>query len=398
MPKVEAPIFKSCFRFHVGRLRADAGSTLMPRDPSPDGFFCHPIAPACWHRDAVPNMRQKPYNETRPGDFVSFRELGAKEGLLRLIIGRIITADGHDMQDDYTVPIETYFLHKPLDWILRYTYCRARGIHERQAALQVRFMLAEAGAGLGWFDVSMSPHDLRLKDSDIVEVLVTRRADATLGEGCVATISDMTLETGTVEAMSWAPGSWQEAIGFIHETQRSFRSLGGNCWIPKAWTVLERYVEDDNVVIPALMLFLSFIQDAHLSLEQGSGQQLVRDRGCIKILQRILGVHSRNHAVQDLGWGILAILALDPVVQTFLVTRGGIRALALRCERGGELSGQSLMAVKQLLQSTAEVPRSPSVFTASRNPFASNDKAQKSPGAGPRTEGLSTADMHAIGP
>mmetsp|Transcript_54322 Transcript_54322/g.87749 ORF Transcript_54322/g.87749 Transcript_54322/m.87749 type:complete len:440 (+) Transcript_54322:51-1370(+) len=266
----------------------------------------YPTAPPGWHRKQP--ARTKAYEDTRPGDFESFKELPPRDGLLRLIIGRLSTADGQDMQDDFTVPIEKQFMSKPLEWILRYAYCPARGIptdteregeRERDssaAKLSVKFMLPEAGAGLGWLDVSQSPRSLKLKDSDIVQVLVTR--------------SEETLETSLPadEVASWEP-SWQEALVFFAEV-RSTSMQDADCWLPKTWHAIAKHMEDDNVVTPAFGLLAEFADAGSAQRQQILAKA---GPGCepIRFLLDTLERHSGSNGVQVAGWKLLVLLAKE---------------------------------------------------------------------------------------
>jgi len=309
--------------------------------------FRHPVAPAQYHD---PSPKFKDYTSARPNDFESFRSIPARSGLIRLIVGRIITADGHDMHDDYTVPIESHFLKRPLAWILKYTYCPARGIPAAGVDLHVKFMLAEAQAGLGWMDVSKSPYTLQLKDSDIIEVLVTRQKK---GSGPTALQLLMQGSEEDLARRRWSPSSWKEASAFLAETKPSNVS-GADEWLPKVWGILEKFAEDDNVTKPGLELLLAFVKD-------GSSDRLKRvaaDRDGINIIQRILELHSGNAAVQTIGWGLLAELAKEPTLQPLLVQRGGARALARRCEREASLGAASMSAITKLLGCLENVPGS----------------------------------------
>ncbi|CAK9046062.1 unnamed protein product [Durusdinium trenchii] len=72
--------------------------------------------------------------------------------------------DGQDCQDDYTLPIEKNQWRKSLDSILRSSYAKDRGVSDDEVEIKVKFLLPQAGAGLGWLDSSKSPLQLKLKD------------------------------------------------------------------------------------------------------------------------------------------------------------------------------------------------------------------------------------------
>mmetsp|Transcript_71845 Transcript_71845/g.126914 ORF Transcript_71845/g.126914 Transcript_71845/m.126914 type:complete len:417 (-) Transcript_71845:178-1428(-) len=281
--------------------------------------------------------RSKPYEELRPGDFVSFKATSAREGCLRLIIGRLCTADGHDVQDDFTLTVEKNLMGRPLETILREVYCPARGIptDAEQTKVTVKFMLPEAGAGLGWLDTSLSPWDLKLKDSDIVEVLVTeRRASGSQGD---------------LEAMDEPVLSRQEALDFF--TQELSKSAP-EAWLPKVWQALLKYVEDDNVVLPGLKLLASFVVSRPSHRKTAV---TVVGPGCdaLGLLLRALGdLHSGNKAVQEAGWSLLAELAKEPSLRPHLTRRA--KSLALRLRE--ELTGGAKISALQMLDSLGYQP------------------------------------------
>lgn len=316
------------------------------------GQWCHPTAPPSWGCEPAP--RHKPYEATRPNDFKSFKEIPEREGLLRLIVGRLITADGHDIQDDYTLPIEKQFHQHPLSYILKWTYGPARGIPNR-AQIHVKFMLSEAGAGLGWLDVEKSPEELQLKDSDIVEVLVTRE---TAGQDVDHVTEAMDrLAGGDIEAAAarnrWAAKSWEEAVAYFSEVKSSNYAMP-NKWIPKVWGTLDKYSEDDNVVHPGLECFLGYIEAAK---NKDAQQAVVADRDGVGILRRVLGVHCGNASIQVAGWDLCWKLGSETFVQPLLVQRAGIRALARKLQKRPECEDSRVQsAIATFVKSMAKVP------------------------------------------
>jgi len=354
------------------------------------GTFTVPSAPLSLGRDLKPHARHKRYSETRPNDFESLREVPARDDLLRLIIGRLLTVDGHDLQDDYTLPIEKEFWHRPLGFIFKHTYCHARGIRDQHAELSVRFMLAEAGSGLGWLDVHKTPVELGLKDTDMVEVLVARSPGAPGAEGGVVGALFESLEEYGGEAAGktlWSPGSWREAVQLFEETRRA-GFAEAELWIPKVWSSLEKHAQDDNVVLPGLALFLSFLRDGP-SCEAPAGesrtQRAAGGRDGIGALQRVLVLHGRNCAVQRAGWGLLEELAAEPPLQPLLVQRHGIRSLATRAERAGELDAQALASARRVLESLAGVP-GPALGGAAGAPLGPARRPEARASARPRRE------------
>lgn len=340
-----------------------------------NGTFTVPTAPVSSQRDLVPHMRHKRYAETRPNDFQSLKEVPDRDDLLRLIVGRLLTADGHDLQDDYTLPIEKQFWHRPLGFILKHTYCQARGIRDTSAELSVRFMLAEAGSGLGWLDVSQSPVELGLKDIDIVEVLVMRKGGTNPEGGLVGALLESLDEDGRGVACKpqWSPGSWQEALELIKATEGPEREEPG-CWIPKVWVSMEKYAQDDNVVLPGLRLLLSYVSEEGPAskelVDKSRAHQAAGGQDGINTLRSILDLHSKNRAVQQVAWRLLSDFAAEPLLQPLLVQRQGAFSLATRAERAGELDGQSLEFVRRVLERLANVPRPTSDGLSGASPFA----------------------------
>lgn len=278
-----------------------------------------------------------------------------------MIVGRIITADGQDIQDDYTVPIEKQFLMKPLDWILKYTYFPARGIPIERAKVQVRFMLAEAQSGLGWLDVGKSPADLGLKDSDIVEVLVTRSKKA----------GDEQAVAGD-ESKHWA-GSWQEAVAFFGAKVDKDEAR----WVQKAWAALETFAQDDNVVVPGLTCLQKYKKP----------KQVLGALGTAEILQKILTVNSKNAKVQAAGWGLAADLAGEASVQAQLTQRSGLRKLALKFKESPEVQDKTAAAnVAKFITALAKFAGGDGA-TKSKSPKRSTESeiAPKSPVAEAKT-------------
>lgn len=321
----------------------------MPGEVQSNGTFIVPTAPVSWQRDVVPHPRYKRYDETRPNDFRSLKDVPARDDLIRLVIGRLLSEDGHDMQDDYTLPIEKQFWHRSLSFIFKHTYCESRGIRDPQAVVRVRFMLDEAGSGLGWFDMDQTPLDLGLKDTDIVEVLVTR-PEVAEPKGIGATLASFD-EVTPESAVDWSPQSWKEAVAFFDEVKRSGHAQP-ELWIPKLWIGLNRYAEDDNVVMPGLDCLRDFLNEGQDQALPHRGRRLaaLANQDRVDCLQRILGYHSKNWRVQEVGWRLLAELATEPPLQPLLVQRKGIRALAAREQRVGELPGQALAACEAVLQ------------------------------------------------
>lgn len=203
-------------------------------------------------------------------------------------------------------------------------------------------MLPEAGAGLGWLDTSLSPRDLKLKDSDIVEVLVTDTRPP---------------ESEQVEAIEPVL-TRQEALDFFQvyteelKVKRRFTSPEET--LPKLWQALLKYVEDDNVVLPGLKLLADFVV-AQPSLRKTA--MTVVGPGCdaIRLLVRALGdLHTGNRAVQEAGWSFLVELAKEPSLRPQLARA---KSLALRLRKASELSGRAEICALQLLDLLGHQPK-----------------------------------------
>eukprot|EP00440_Ansanella_granifera_P076437 gb/GFBE01082947.1/.p1 GENE.gb/GFBE01082947.1/~~gb/GFBE01082947.1/.p1 ORF type:complete len:430 (+),score=104.00 gb/GFBE01082947.1/:1-1290(+) len=321
------------------------------------GATSYPVAPQCLRE---PKHRTKAHEDTRPSDFASFKEIQPREGLLRLIIGRLITADGQDMQDDYTIPIEKKFMHKPLEWIMRYTYCQARGIPTDADAVKVtvKFMLPEAGAGLGWLDSDLSPNALKLKDSDIVEVLVRERERSKL--------KDFSSESDdTANELSR-----QDAEAFFGKARAQLSQLP----LSKVWSALSRFYEDDNVVAPGLELLADF------AAAQASQRKTVLSAGpscdaCRLLLQLLGELHSGNRRVQAAGWRLLAEVAQEPTLRPRLAQRGGAKTLALRLQRAGDLHAEAEQSIAKLLECVGHRPAEAAPEDAGKEPELSLAKS-----------------------
>jgi len=270
------------------------------------------VAVAAWAHGGQP--RSKAYADTRPADFGSFKEIPGREDLLRLICGRLMTSDGQDIQDDYTIPIEKKLWGKPLDSILRSTYCKARGVSMEpdEAEVRVKFMLLEAGAGLGWLDTSLSVRQLQLKDSDIVEVLVIDRA-APLPTEASANLT-------RAEALQLLAAGRPRSVT--------------DAWLAKVWSVLARYAEDDLLVGPGLELLAEAVEkDASLCTKVFD----TKGNSCdvLRLLSRLLGeLHSVNQRVQTAGWRLMIKGAEDATLSARLARSG--KAVALKLQRRGD--------------------------------------------------------------
>lgn len=88
--------------------------------------------------------RNKALEETRPSDFNTFKQTAGRDDLIRLIVGRFMTSDGQDIQDDYTLAIEKKLWRKSLDSIIRSTYCKERGVLDDDVKVFVKFLLPQA--------------------------------------------------------------------------------------------------------------------------------------------------------------------------------------------------------------------------------------------------------------
>ncbi|OLP83159.1 hypothetical protein AK812_SmicGene36121 [Symbiodinium microadriaticum] len=271
------------------------------------------VAVAAWAHGGQP--RSKAYADTRPADFGSFKEIPGREDLLRLICGRLMTSDGQDIQDDYTIPIEKKLWGKPLDSILRSTYCKARGVSMEpdEAEVRLKFMLPEAGAGLGWLDTSLSVRQLQLKDSDIVEVLVIDRA-APLPTEASANLT-------RAEALQLLAAGRPRSVT--------------DAWLAKVWSVLSRYAEDDHLVGPGLEHLAEAVEkDASLCTKvfdtKGNSCDVVR------LLSRLLG------ASQLKCQSIVKIEGAEDATLRTRLGRSG-KAVALKLQRRGDaVSGTQL--------------------------------------------------------
>lgn len=287
--------------------------------------------------------RSKAYADCRPSDFESFKQVPQPRDGLRLIIGRLTTADGGDIQDDFTVPIEKRLMGKPLDWILREVFCPQRGILSDRAKVNVKFMLEEAGARLGWLDTSLSPRELKLKDSDIVEVLVLHKAGGS--------------EDKTLSEEEASLPSRQSAIDLFQATADELKSgkLQGDEWAPKVWQGILKYAEDDHVVLPGLAVLADVVDakpsDRKLAISGGPGCDAIR------LLFRILGeLHSSNAAVQTAGWRLLAGLAEDPLLRPRLSYRGGAKTLALKMKRSKQMAPETEKLAESVLEKLGHKP------------------------------------------
>jgi len=298
--------------------------------------------------------RTKAYADCRPSDFESFKQVPQPRDGVRLIIGRLTTADGGDIQDDFTVPIDKRLMAKPLEWILSQAFCPQRGIASDTAKVNVKFMLEEAGARLGWLDTSLSPRELKLKDSDIVELLVLHK-DGKSGD------------TPLSEEASFP--SRQSAIDLFQATADELKKgkLSGDEWAPKVWQGIFKYVEDDNVVLPGLAVLADVVDakpsERKLAISGGPGCDAIR------LLFRILGeLHSSNAAVQTAGWRLLAGLAEDPLLRPRLSFRGGAKTLALKMKRSKLLAPETEKLAESVLERLGHKPadtnRADSISTA----------------------------------
>jgi len=299
--------------------------------------------------------RSKAYADCRPSDFESFKQVPQPRDGLRLIIGRLTTADGGDIQDDFTVPIEKRLMGKPLEWILREVFCPQRGILSDRAKVNVKFMLEEAGARLGWLDTSLSPRELKLKDSDIVEVLVLHKTGGS--------------EDKALSEEEASLPSRQSAIDLFQATADELKSgkLQGDEWAPKVWQGILKYAEDDHVVLPGLAVLADVVDakpsDRKLAISGGPGCDAIR------LLFRILGeLHSSNAAVQTAGWRLLAGLAEDPLLRPRLSYRGGAKTLALKMKRSKQMAPETEKLAESVLEKLGHKPadttRANSISTA----------------------------------
>ncbi|CAJ1341026.1 unnamed protein product, partial [Effrenium voratum] len=245
--------------------------------------------------------RTKALADTRPSDFRSFKQIPGRPDLIRLIVGRLMTSDGQDIHDDYTVAIEKSLWRKPLDWIMRSTYCKARGVREDEVMVKVKFLLPQAGAGLGWLDTSLTPLGLKLKDSDIVEVLVASKSEDVVED----------------ESMTRA-----QALQVLSNTSE----------LPQVWAALARFAEDDLVVAPGLELLADKVEKQPALCRSVFS---IRGNSCdvMRLLSRLLGdLHSGNGRVQRAGWRLLTQAAKDSELRP--VARRA-KAIALRLQRDG---------------------------------------------------------------
>lgn len=365
----------------------------------PSGKWSVPTAPMSWTRE--PRQGLKHYSLMRPNDYVSFREIAHRSNLLRVIIGRLVTEDGHDMNDDYTVPIEEEFLHKPFAWILRNTFCLARGVPPLTTVLSVRFALDQAGAGLGWLDCEKNPVELTLRDGDILQVLITR--DVSNIEDPESLEQLEMIRNGTYgeedHKHRWMPKDWQEATNFFEGVQSGAETP--STWVPKVWTALEKHADDDHVVRPGLQLLLDLAkapkpdsvdqektaeektQEEELQEETQQEEKQEQSQGEIqielpplriigeyqnngvtsaKIILRILDAHPVDGEIQCACWELLKELAAEIMVQPLLVQRGGVRAKAKkevhRFEKeGGEgMKQAALLSMAVVLERLEKVP------------------------------------------
>eukprot|EP00931_Biecheleriopsis_adriatica_P101860 TRINITY_DN76922_c0_g1_i1.p1 TRINITY_DN76922_c0_g1~~TRINITY_DN76922_c0_g1_i1.p1 ORF type:complete len:426 (+),score=101.54 TRINITY_DN76922_c0_g1_i1:28-1278(+) len=325
------------------------------------GASSYPVAPPLnWHRSGFP-QRSKAYADTRPSDFLSFKEIAGREDLLRLIVGRLMTSDGEDMQDDYTIPIEKQFWDKPLEWIVRHTYCQVRGL-QVEAKVSVKFMLPEAGAGLGWLDVELSPRDLKLKDSDIVEVLVADRSKPEMTDSARSEQAELTRDA---------------ALQLFEQGAEPRR----------VWRALWRFAEDDNVVAPGLELLARLAARQPTSVFTVAGQSIEE----LRLLLRLLGeLHSSNRQVQAVGWRLLTEACKEASLRPGL-QRGGARSLALRLQRAGDLHGEGEEHVAHFLQLLGPMPSVQGANAAKEASLALAKPNGGYPACGEETQALSAS-------
>lgn len=253
-------------------------------------------------------VRNKALEETRPSDFHTFRQTTGRDDLIRLIVGRFMTSDGQDVQDDYTLPIEKKLWRKSLDSIMRNSYCRERGVSEEDVKVYVKFLLPQAGAGLGWLDTSQSPLQLKLKDSDIVEVLFAEKAPT--------------------ETEPRAIPSRAEALKLLEDARA--RSSAKDV-LPEVWAALSRFAEDDLLVAPGLELLADAVEKQPSLCKSVFS---VRGNKCdvTRLMTRLLGdLHTSNRRVQLAGWRLLIQAAKDKELRPVLRQA---KALALQLQRG----------------------------------------------------------------
>lgn len=300
----------------------------------------YPLATSSSRR--VYPQRLKAYADCRPSDFQSFKETAQPRDGLRLIIGRLTTADGGDIQDDFTVPIDKRLMGKPLEWILGQVFCPQRGIIPERVKVSVKFMLEEAGARLGWLDTSLSPRELKLRDSDIVEVLVLHKDGGTEDKSLTEEVS--------------LP-SRQSALDLFKATADELKGgkLQGEAWAPQVWQGISKYVEDDHVVLPGLTVLADFVDakpsERKLAVSGGPGCDAIR------MLFQILGeLHSSNMSVQTAGWRLLAGLAEDPLLRPKLSYRGGAKTLALKMKRSKQLTPECEQLADSVLDRLGHKP------------------------------------------
>ncbi|CAL1158124.1 unnamed protein product [Cladocopium goreaui] len=247
--------------------------------------------------------RNKALEETRPSDFNTFKQTAGRDDLIRLIVGRFMTSDGQDIQDDYTLAIEKKLWRKSLDSIIRSTYCKERGVLDDDVKVFVKFLLPQAGAGLGWLDTSKSPLQLKLKDSDIVEVLFAETS---------------------IESEPAALPSRAEALKLLQDPRAAKAEV---------WAALSRFAEDDLLVAPGLELLADAVERQPLLCKSIIS---VRGNKCdvMRLLSRLLGdLHSSNRRVQLAGWRLLLQAAKDEELRPVLRRA---KALALRLQRVGD--------------------------------------------------------------
>lgn len=250
-------------------------------------------------------VRNKAPEDVRPSDFSSFKQSTCRDDLLRLIVARFMTSDGQDCQDDYTLPIEKNQWRKSLDSILRSSYAKDRGVSDDEVEIKVKFLLPQAGAGLGWLDSSKSPLQLKLKDSDIVEVLFARAEPASVPEDGM---------------------SREEAMKLLQQA----RAKASKEMVQEVWAVLSRFAEDDLLVGPGLELLADLVEKQPALCKSTFS---VRGNKCdvLRLLSRLLGeLHSCNARVQTAGWRLLTQAAKDQELRPLLRR---CQAVALRLQR-----------------------------------------------------------------